>query len=60
MVQRLGQAKAEKLNYLVLTQYLSSGADFKKARNATVDACAQLYSTADCELVKDAWAAVGL
>lgn len=60
MVQRLGQAKAEKLNYLVLTQYLSSGADFKKARNATIDACAQLYSTADCELVKDAWAAVGL
>ncbi len=56
----LGQAKAEKLYYLVLTQYLMPNSTFKGAADATRQACRQTLSTSDCALVDQAFIAVGL
>lgn len=58
--QAVGTLKVEKMYYLALTQYLNARADFRTARDATVAACGQLYDTAICGKVEQAFAAVGL
>lgn len=60
VVQAIGQAKAEQIYYLALTQYLTATMDFHGARDQTVKACQALYPTATCQEVVAAFAQVGL
>jgi bacillolysin len=60
--QSIGKAKAEALQYLTLTSFLTSEADFRKAAHATLDACSALTKTgkltaSDCDKAKAAFVA---
>jgi Zn-dependent metalloprotease/subtilisin-like proprotein convertase family protein len=65
-VQGVGKAVAEQIMYLALTVYLQSATPsrwtFRQARQATIEACQQLFSgdTAKLASVMNAWAAVGV
>ena len=58
--QAIGAIPAQKLIYLTLTQYLTSTANFKAARDATLKACAQVLDQGSCQKVQEAWAQAGL
>jgi subtilisin-like proprotein convertase family protein len=65
-VQGVGKAVAEDIMYLALTVYLQSATPsrwtFRQARQATIDACRQLFAGDAAKLasVMNAWAAVGV
>lgn len=56
----IGQAKAEKLYYTVLTQALSPREDIKGAAATTMRVCSQMFDALTCGKVKAAFAQVGL
>ena len=59
-VQAIGKAKAEKIYYRALTQYLTSNAQFVDAKKALAQAASDLYSTTEVNAVNAAWTAVGV
>ncbi len=56
----LGRAKAEKLIFITLTQYMTSAAKFSTFKSATLRACQQLYDSTTCGQVQNQFAAVGI
>jgi Zn-dependent metalloprotease len=62
IAQAIGKDKMEKVWYRALTLYLTSGAQFSDARDASVQAAADLYGTASAEVtaVSNGFAAVGI
>jgi Zn-dependent metalloprotease len=62
VVQSIGRAQAEKLVYLVMTQYLTANSGFSQYSKAMSQGCAQLYGaqSATCASVSKALAVVGL
>ncbi|AKB28492.1 Zinc metalloproteinase precursor [Methanosarcina siciliae T4/M] len=65
-VKGISRAKAEKIYYLALTEYLSSATlsrwTFREARYSLLNACRQLYGEKGPEYaaINNSWAAVGL
>lgn len=60
VAQALGREKMEQIYYRTLTQYLSPGADFQDAADASARAAADLYGQAEVAAVKGAFAQVGI
>jgi Zn-dependent metalloprotease len=60
MVSAIGEAKAEKIIYVALTQYLNARAKFIDARNAMISVCGNLYDSQTCSKVQRAWDDVGV
>jgi Zn-dependent metalloprotease len=60
LVQLLGQQRAEQLIYITLTQYLTEKATFVQNKDATLQACRQLYSKATCTQVAAVFSAQGI
>ena len=58
--QAIGREKAEKLYYVVLTQFLNESANFATFSSATKSACKQLFDSATCDAVTKAYASVGM
>jgi Zn-dependent metalloprotease len=56
----IGKEKAEKIFYLVMTQYLRPTSTFAQAAASTKTACKQLFTKPVCDQVKASLAAVGL
>lgn len=59
-VTGIGLSKAGKIAYRTLTKYLTSSARYVDARDASIQATADLYGSAEVAQVKNAWCAVGL
>lgn len=60
ITQAIGQAKAEKLYYTVLTHALGARDDIRSAAETTKRTCAQLFDSATCTQVTQAFAQAGL
>jgi Zn-dependent metalloprotease len=60
LVQLLGQQRAEQLIYITLTQYLTEKATFVQNKDATLQACRQLYPKATCAQVAAVFSAQGI
>ena len=56
----IGEQAAERLLYVVMTQFLSPRSGLRNARDATVSACSYLYNKATCTRVRTALRGVGL
>lgn len=59
-VTKIGKSKSENIYYRALTYYLTSTSDFKDTREALIQSAQDLYGTADANVIKDAWEAVGV
>ncbi|WP_414050635.1 M4 family metallopeptidase [Macrococcus animalis] len=59
-ITKIGQAKAEKIYYRALTQYLTTTSDFKQAKQALYQSALDLYDEATAQDVWNAWNAVGV
>lgn len=59
-VTKIGKSKSENIYYRALTYYLTSTSDFKDTREALIQSAQDLYGTADANVIKDAWDAVGV
>jgi Zn-dependent metalloprotease len=60
LVQVLGKERTEQLMYVTLTQYLTEKASFVQNKDATLQACQQLYSRAVCRDVARVFAEQGI
>ena len=60
VAQAITKAKAERLFYLVLTHFMSESSNFNNFSTASVRACARLFDTMTCSLVKKSFQQVGL
>lgn len=62
LVKGIGNAKAEKIWYRALTEYMNENTDYKGARTATLKAAADLYGPHGLEYntVNSAWEAVSV
>ena len=60
MVQAIGEARAEKIVYISLTQFLSPRSKFIDQRNAAVQVCRNLFDAGTCSKVAKAWDDVGV
>jgi len=62
IVKAIGLAKAEKIAYLTLTEYLSPSSNFNDMRNATLMAAEDLFglSSEEYKQVANAWYAIGV
>ncbi len=62
VAQKIGRDKLGAIWYRALTNYMTSGAQFSDAVNATVQSATDLYGSASAEVqaVKDSWVSVGL
>lgn len=59
-VQSIGQAAAEKLFYLTLTQFLTSTSNFEAFADGTLKACSMIHDSSTCVKVEQVLAQVGL
>lgn len=59
-ITKIGQAKAEKIYYRALKQYLTSNSNFNDAKEALYQSALDLYDEATAQQVWDAWNAVGI
>lgn len=59
-IQAIGKAKAEKIYYRALTQYLTVNAQFVDAKKALVQSATDLYDATTAQAVTNAWNAVGV
>jgi len=60
LVQVLGKERAEQLMYVTLTQFLTEKASFVQNKDATLQACRQLYSRGICSDVARVFAEQGI
>ncbi|WP_129629439.1 M4 family metallopeptidase [Candidatus Oscillochloris fontis] len=60
VAQALGREEMGQIYYRTLTQYLSPGADFQDAADATAQAAADLYGEDEAAAVRAAFAQVGI
>jgi Zn-dependent metalloprotease len=60
VAQAIGREKMEQIYYRTLTQYLSPQSEFFDAARATVRAAQDLYSAAEVDAVRKAFAQVGI
>jgi Zn-dependent metalloprotease len=60
IAQAIGREKTEQIYYRALTNYLTPRSDFSDAANATIRAATDLYTAADVEAVRNAFAQVGI
>lgn len=59
-VQAIGKAKAEKIYYRALTQYLTANAQFVDAKKALMQSANDLYGSTEAQAVTSAWNSVGV
>ncbi len=59
-IQKIGKAKAEKIYYRALTQYLTTNSQFVDAKKALVQSATDLYGATEAAAVTEAWNAVGV
>lgn len=60
LVDRIGMETAEKLIYLVLTQFLTRTSDFQDFRDSTLKACEMTLTEWECDNVSEAFSTVGI